>query len=89
MDYCLAIASFQKAELHCKGLVPAALFGPQPFFLENEVEWGRPDPSNVLLPVCFWLAKHSLDTDCFSSAPSSLHIIDITLYLIYIIPRFL
>lgn len=65
MDYCLVIAAFQKAELHGKGLVPAALFDPQPFFLESEVEWGRSAPSNLLLPVCFHHAKHSLDTDCF------------------------
>ena len=57
MDYCLAIAAFQKAELHGQGLVPAALFGPQPFFLENEVEWGRSHPSNLLLPVCFQHAQ--------------------------------
>lgn len=73
MDYCLVVAAFQKAELHGKGLVPAALFGPQPFFLENEVEWGRSDPSNLLLPVVFITQSIHWTLIAFSSAPSSLH----------------
>lgn len=47
------------------GAGPCCSLWSPPLFLENEIEWGRSDPSNLLLPVRFQQAKHSLDTDCF------------------------